>query len=77
MARPNWSRPLPRPLVIPKVMTLTALADVRTRIAKRLPADFRDKRWRIVASGLLGFCLRDAPGEHRSRPGAVPLVWGK
>jgi hypothetical protein len=41
MARPNWSRPLPRPLVIPKVMTLATLGDVRTLIAKHLPAHFR------------------------------------
>jgi hypothetical protein len=27
--RPDWSRPLPRPLVIPKAMTLRMLAGVR------------------------------------------------
>jgi hypothetical protein len=52
-ARPNWSRPLPRPLVIPKVMTLATLDDVRTLIAKHLPAHFRDKTtWQHVAAEL-------------------------
>jgi hypothetical protein len=45
----DWSLRLPRPLVIPKVMTL----DVRTLIAKHLPAHFRDKAtWRHVAAEL-------------------------
>ena len=30
MFRPDWSRPLPRPLTIPTVMKLSTLADVRT-----------------------------------------------
>jgi hypothetical protein len=50
---PNWSRPLPRPLVIPKVMTLKTVGDVRTLIAKHLPAHFRDKQtWQHVAAEL-------------------------
>jgi hypothetical protein len=53
MARPNWSLRLPRPLVIPKVMTLATLADVRSLIAKHLPAHFRDKAtWQHVAAEL-------------------------
>ena len=53
MARPNWSLRLPRPLVIPKVMTLATLDDVRELIETHLPAHFRDKRsWRHVAAEL-------------------------
>ena len=44
---------MPRPLVIPKVMTLKAVGDVRTLIAKHLPADFRDKQtWQHVTAEL-------------------------
>jgi hypothetical protein len=53
MARSDWSIRLPSPLIIPKVMTLATLADVRTLIAKHLPTHFRDKRsWRHVAAEL-------------------------
>ncbi len=50
--RPNWSRPLPRPLVIPTVMTLSTLADVR-ELMRHLPRHTREKdTWRHVAAML-------------------------
>jgi hypothetical protein len=49
----DWSRALPRPLIIPGVMTLATLADVRFLIRKHLPAYFRDKTtWQHVAAEL-------------------------
>ena len=52
MSRPNWSRPLPRPLVIPRVMKVATLADVRTLI-RHVPAERRARTtWRYVASQL-------------------------
>ena len=50
--RPNWSRPLPKPLVIPSVMTLRTLADTR-ELMRHLPEENRSKAtWRYVASQL-------------------------
>jgi hypothetical protein len=69
MPRPNWSRPLPRPLVIPKVMTLKTLADVRDLI-KHLPKDHREKStWQHVAKQLNAAAL----GEVDTIDVAVPL----
>ena len=52
MPRPNWSRPLPRPLKIPSVMTLKTLADVR-ELVRHLPAERRKlNTWRHVAKQL-------------------------
>ena len=52
MSRPNWSRALPRPIIIPKVMTLETLADVRT-LMKHLPVDRCERpTWRHVAAQL-------------------------
>jgi 2-keto-3-deoxy-L-rhamnonate aldolase RhmA len=52
MPRSNWSRPLPRALVIPTVMTLRTLDDVR-ELMRHLPEENRSKAtWRYVASQL-------------------------
>jgi hypothetical protein len=53
LARPNWSRKLPRPLKIPTVMTLHTLADVRDLVEKHLPAECWEREtWRHVAAQL-------------------------
>ena len=50
----NWSRSLPRPLVIPSIMKLATLGDVRALIEKHLPANYRAKpTWRYVAAQLV------------------------
>jgi hypothetical protein len=50
--RPDWSRRLPRPLVIPKVMTLATLGDGR-ELMRHLPKDHRGlSTWRHVAAEL-------------------------
>jgi hypothetical protein len=52
MPRPNWSRPLPRPLTIPTIMDLVTLADVRTLLG-HLPKETRAKStWQHVAAEL-------------------------
>jgi hypothetical protein len=52
LIRPNWSRALPQQLVIPSVMTLRTLADVR-RLMRYLPEDRRTKpMWCKVAADL-------------------------
>lgn len=52
MPKPDFSRPLPRSLVIPKLMTLRTLADVRT-LLRHLPAETRAKStWAHVADEL-------------------------
>ena len=50
--RPDWSRPLPQPIVIPDLMTLRTLADVRVLLG-HLPKEYRAKEtWRHVAKTL-------------------------
>jgi hypothetical protein len=45
----DWTRRLPRPLAIPKVMTLRTLDDVR-KLLRHLPADRRQlSTWQHVA----------------------------
>jgi hypothetical protein len=61
LPRPDWSRPLPRPLTIPDVLTLETLADVRVLVEKHLPAEYRSKfTWRQFA----GLLKRAAEGQQ-------------
>jgi hypothetical protein len=47
---PNWSRPLPRPIVISDVIGLATLGDVRMLVEKHLPKEYRSKfTWRQFA----------------------------
>jgi hypothetical protein len=49
---PDWSRRLPRPLIIPTVMTLYTLTDVR-ELMRHLPQDRRARpTWRHVQATL-------------------------
>ena len=57
----NWSRPLPRPIIIPDVMELETLADVRILVEKHLPKEYRSKfGWRQLA----GLLRRAAEGKQ-------------
>jgi hypothetical protein len=38
--RPSWSTPLPRPIIIPEVMTLKTLAEVR-KLISHIPKEGR------------------------------------
>jgi hypothetical protein len=40
---PNWSQPLPRPIIIPEVMQLATLGDVLVLVEKHLPPEYRAK----------------------------------
>ena len=51
MPSPNWSQPLPRPIIIPEVMQLGTLGDVRLLLDKHLPTEYRAKfGWRQLAA---------------------------
>jgi hypothetical protein len=53
LSRASWSRPLPQTLIIPDVMTLATLADVRVFLTQRLPKPYRDRpHWLAVAHDL-------------------------
>jgi hypothetical protein len=59
--RPDWSRPLPRPITIPDLLTLETLADVRVLVEKHLPPEYRAKfTWRQLA----GLLKRAAEGQQ-------------
>jgi hypothetical protein len=66
--RADWSRPLPRPLIIPKVMKLTTLADVR-ELMRHLPNHRAKATWQHVEKQLNAAAL----GEVDMIDVAVPL----
>jgi hypothetical protein len=67
-SRPDWSRPLPRELIIPGTMTLRTLADVR-ELLKHLPKGHRERlTWRHVAA-----CLNEAAVGGETTDVTVPL----
>jgi hypothetical protein len=68
--RPDWSRPLPRPLTIPDLLTLETLADVRALVEKHLPAEYRAKFTRRHLAGLL---KRAAEGQQDVSEVSTPL----
>jgi class 3 adenylate cyclase len=48
-SRPNWSRPLPKLLIVSGVMTVATLNDARVMIERRVPAASRaNEMWRYV-----------------------------
>jgi hypothetical protein len=52
LPHPNWPRPLPQPLLIPDVILLATLADVR-ELMRHLPAGRRSRStWRRVATNV-------------------------
>jgi hypothetical protein len=72
LSRPDWSRPLPRPLTIPTVMKLSTLADVRDLVEKHSPAQYRHKpTWRHVSSQL----AKAADGERTYSKFACRFGW--
>jgi hypothetical protein len=67
-SRPDWSRPLPRELVIPGIMTLRTLADVR-ELMKPLPEGHRERStWRHVAD-----CLNERAAGGSTADVTAPL----
>jgi hypothetical protein len=60
----NWRRPLPRPIVIPKVMTLETLDDVRALVHRHLPAEYRSKQtWQRVAAVTTAAARGELPAD--------------
>jgi hypothetical protein len=50
--RTDWSQPLPQPIIIPDLMTLRTLADVRTLLGHLRPDQREKTTWRHVADRL-------------------------
>jgi hypothetical protein len=53
MPRQDWSRPLPRKMLVAGVIKLSTLADARELLDRHLPPEFKDKTtWRYVTGEL-------------------------
>jgi hypothetical protein len=71
MKHADWSRPLPRPLKIPSVITLKTLADVLELVERRLPDGHRQRStWQHVEKQLNAAAL----GKVETIDVAVPLL---
>ena len=61
----NWRRPLPRPIVIPRIMRLETLEDVRALVHRHLPAEYRSKQtWQRVASVASAAARGELPADE-------------
>ena len=49
MPSPNWSRRLPRPVIIPNVTAIATLDDVRELLERHLPPDYAKETWQHVS----------------------------
>jgi hypothetical protein len=59
-ARVNWARRLPRPIIIPKVVAITTLADARGLVEQHLPAEYRAKHtWQQISKLLVSAARGD------------------
>jgi len=68
--RPDWSRPLPRPIVIPEIMTIKTLADVR-KLLGHIPKEARQaSTWQHVQTQ-----LNAAAKGGDVRDVSVVLIW--
>ena len=64
-ARANWARRLPRPIIIPEVMTVSTLADARDLVERHLPADRRTKEtWQYVSKLLVDAAQGETDARH-------------
>jgi transcriptional regulator with XRE-family HTH domain len=67
LRKPDWSRRLPRPIVIPRVMKIATLADARDLIERHLPDHFRRKATWLYAAGQVELAARGGKVTARAK----------